>query len=269
MLPKQDCATRIHWKQLCRPPRCLKPARRHHQRNRFRHSDPPRRVADLCCPWSYADVRGECITCTPCVVQVYYVNSSQVLVVSVCVSVCVFVRACVCACACSCRLGWYIRIYMFYCRSGFVINLPADYCVPAAVHVSTCTPVFACTSAVVGSRQGHSERLSEMKDINNAWKYWWLPLEECMPYAKLMHMINHSSRWLTTPLLFPLSSLILFLSSHLGHKQSRLRWECCSSLLLCAAAPNRSKKPRMQMWEFLMKAALDNTSAPPGPLVWK
>lgn len=143
--------------------------------------------------------------------------------------VCVFARSCVRVCAAA-GWAWYIRIYIFSCRSGFVINLPADYCVPAALPASTCTPEFACSSVIVASRQGHSERLGEMKDINNASKYWWLPLEKCMPYAKLMHMIKHSSSWLTPPPLMPLSSLILFLSSHLGHKQSRLRWECCSPL---------------------------------------
>ena len=74
-------------------------------------------------------------------------------------------------------------------------------------------------SVIAASTQGRLEWLRETKDINSGSTYWWLPLETCVPYATLPHLINHSYSWLTTPsFFFVLSRLMSFLLSHSGHK---------------------------------------------------
>lgn len=108
----------------------------------------------------YADIRGERITFTLCIVQLYYVNSLLLL--------------------CAGLQAWlYTRIiYFLSCRFGLVINLPAEY----VVSVLLCMPVQDLCVCVCGdgdggggviaaSTQGHLERLRETKDINNASKY--------------------------------------------------------------------------------------------------
>lgn len=176
---------------------------------------------------------------------------------------------CVCAhvrlCAHDCRQGGKIRIR--FILSFWICHKSTCRIIPVlAAPASMCACEFVCLSVIVASRQGHLEWVREMKDINNASKYRWLPLETCMPYAELMHMIKHSYSWLTAPLLFLLSSLILFLLSHLGHKQSQLRnrfFVTCFLPLQCSANTSR------QLRECVMKAALDNTASPRGQLVWK
>lgn len=152
--------------------------------NRFRHGGLLPCVTGARC--IYADIRGECISLL-CIVQLYYVNDLLLLLFSwtsacfVCVCVYTQVR----------RLACYIRIYILSCHFAFVINLPARILSFAAAPVSTYACEFVRLSVIAASRQGHLEWSCEMKDINNASKYWWLPLEMCVPYATLIHMINY------------------------------------------------------------------------------
>lgn len=154
-----------------------------------------------------------------------------------------------------------------------------------------CGCVHMCICACVcnfSSTQGHLERLWDTKDINNAWKYWWFPLETCMPYAKLLYLLNHSYGWLTTLrlFLFVLSFLIccyscccVFLCKHQTTPSSGktsivlsvFPHVCFSVTLSPSRFPSlhRSAKTSTQLQEFLMKAALDNTASPRGLLVWK
>lgn len=218
--------------------------------------------------WSCADIREDCITFTLCIVQLHYVNIALLSRTSA--RLCAHMHLC----TCDCRLHGYIRIYILSCHFGFAINLPAECLLCFYEPASRRACEFAHLSVIAPSRQGHLERLRQMKGINNASKYWWLPLGTCMPYAKPMLMIKHSSSWLTAPLLFLLCSLILFLLSHSGHKQSQLGRNCCCCCLclffVTRFLPLRcSAKTSAQLREFLMKAALDNTASPRGPLVWK
>ncbi len=148
--------------------------------------------------WSYADRRRECITFTLCIVQFYYVNSLLLLLLS-------WTWPCVSACACVCTLVFvctWLQAGLLYMHLHFILSFwichkstcrIRRFC--AAAHASMCACEFVCLSVIGDSTQGHLEQLWETKDVNNALKYWWLPLETCMPYAKLLHCT-----WLTTPI---------------------------------------------------------------------
>lgn len=114
--------------------------------------------------------------------------------------------ACVHACVRGCRLGC-LYTHLHFILSFCICHKSTCRILYFRAPASTCASEFACSSVIVVSRQGHSERLRRMKDVNNASKYWWLPLETCTPYAKWMHMINCSS-----PLSFVLPNFVSLIS---------------------------------------------------------
>lgn len=181
------------------------------QVNQFRHANLSPHVTDSCCIWSYADIRRECITSTLCIVQLHYANSLLLVLSRLDISTCVYLCVHVCLCAHGWRPGWHIYTHLHFILSFWICHKStcriSCFCA-ACKNVCLWIYVFECncsehtrTFETITGDEGHQQCL----------KYWWLPLKTCMPYAKLLHLMNHSYSWLTI-LLFVPSNVIIVVS---------------------------------------------------------
>lgn len=116
----------------------VKPHTDRPQVNQFRHANLLLRVTASCCAWSYADIRGESITSTLRIVQLYYVNSLLSCYTlgrqHVCVCVCPHVFVCT-----------WLQAGLLYAHLHFILSFWICHkstcrisCVCAALHASMC-----------------------------------------------------------------------------------------------------------------------------------